>query len=313
MSNLDINSQTALENLLLENLKEQRRKRRWGIFFKLVFLIYIGVFLTLLLIPDLKYDSKFGKPHTSVVDISGEIMPNSQNNANNVVASLTAAFKDPNTKGIILRINSPGGSPVQASYIYNNILRLRTKYPQIKIYGVCSDLCASAAYYVASATDDIYANPSSLVGSIGVLMDGFGFVDTMQKVGVTRRLITAGSEKGFLDPFSPVKPQDKIYAEKILQIVHEQFIQAVEKGRGKRLDTKDPLIFSGLVWTGVQAKPLGLIDGFGSSGDVARNIIKCPEIVNYTKKQSFFDKFSKGIGASFANGVLSAFLGNKIS
>lgn len=313
MSNLEVNSQAVLEKLLLENLKENRRRRCWSNFFKTIFLLIILVIVVMMFMPGMKYAGKLGKPHTAVIDISGEIMPDSQNDANNVVSSLTKAFKNPYTKGIILRINSPGGSPVQASYIFNNVMRLRKQYPNIKVYGVCSDLCASAAYYIASSTNDIYADPSSLVGSIGVLLNGFGFVDTMQKLGISRRLLTAGSEKGFLDPFSPMKPEDKVYADKMLQIVHEQFIKAVEEGRGNRLDTKNPLIFSGLIWTGVQAKALGLIDGFGSAGYVAREIIKCPTTVNYTKKQGLFDRVSKGIGENFSIGVLSTFLGNKLS
>ncbi len=311
MSNLEINTQAALEQLLLENLKENRRKRRWGIFFKFVFILYLVILAFIFFIPDMKYSAKINKPHTSIIDISGEIMPDSLTDADNITTSLAKAFKDPNTKGIILRIDSPGGSPVQAAYIYNNIMYLRKKYPHIKIYGVCSDACASAAYYIASATNDIYANPASLVGSIGVLMDGFGFNDAMQKLGISRRLLTAGSEKGIMDPFSPMKPEDKTYVEKMLEIVHQQFINAVKQGRGDRLNTKDPLIFSGLIWTGAQAKSLGLIDGFGSAGDVARNVIKYPSMVNYSPKQNIFSRLSKGVGESFTNGVLSEFLGNK--
>lgn len=313
MSNSEINTQSALEQLLLENLKENRLKRRWGIFFKLFFILYLIIFALLLLIPSIKYSAKFMRPHTSVVDIDGEISADSVNDADTIVRALNKAFKDPNTRGIILRINSPGGSPVQASYIYSNIMFLRKNYPDIKIYAVCSDSCASAAYYIASATDDIYADPASLVGSIGVLMDGFGFNDAIGKLGISRRLLTAGSEKGMLDPFSPLKPEDKAYVQKMLDIVHQQFIAAVEHGRGNRLDTKDPLLFSGLIWTGAQAKSLGLIDGFGSAREVARNIIKYPNMVNYTPEQNLFSRLSKKVGENFANGVLSTWLGSKIN
>lgn len=312
MADLNINSQSALEKLLLENLKESRRRRRWGIFFKLAFGIYFIVLLALFFGSNSRLSTAFDKPHTAVIDITGTIMPGSLNDADNIVASLTKAYKAPNTKGIILRINSPGGSPVQASYIFNNIMRLRKTYPNIKIYAVCSDVCASAAYYIAAATDDIYANPSSLVGSIGVLLNGFGFVDTMKKLGISRRLITAGANKGFLDPFSPITENQKLYAEKMLEQIHQQFIHAVEIGRGNRLHSKNPNIFSGLIWTGETAKKLGLIDGFSSAGDVARNIIKAPKIINYTPQRNILDEISKGVGASFAHGIGSVFLGHSL-
>ncbi len=290
----------ALETLLLENLKENRRRRRWGIFFKIILAIYLLLLLSLVFSPEVKVPN-LNKPHTAVVDISGAIMPGSLNDADNVVKSLTQAFESKYTKGIILRINSPGGSPVQASYIFNNLLRLRKKYPDIKVYGVCSDVCASAAYYIAAGTDDIYANPSSLVGSIGVLLNGFGFVDILKKLGISRRLITAGNNKGFLDPFSPLEPQQKAYAQKLLAIVHQQFINAVKEGRGHRLKLNTPELFSGLIWTGEQAKDIGLIDGFGSPGYVARNVIKAPDMVDYTQSLSWYDKISQGVGANFAS------------
>ncbi len=291
--------QKTLEKVLLETIKEQRRRRRWSIFFKLVVLVYIGLF-ALFLLPSKKITGGADRlsPHVGLVDLKGMIMPGGDASADNVVAGLSKAFKDPKTVAVILRINSPGGSPVQADYIYNNIMRLRKKYPKKKIYAVCTDMCASAAYYAAVATNDIYADPSSIVGSIGVLLNGFGFVDTMQKLGVERRLITAGSNKDFLDPFSPLKPKDKAYAQKMLDIVHQRFIVDVKKGRGDRL-SNNPELFTGLAWTGEQAKPLGLIDGFGSAGYVARNIIKNANVVDYTKRPSFFDQLGHGFGASF--------------
>ena len=240
----------TLEKLLFSALKEQRRKRRWGIFFKFLFFIAILCFLIVLwpTTANLPTASK-AKAHIGLIDIRGIIDASTSADADNVIEGLQNAFEDKNTRSVILRINSPGGSPVQAAQIYNQIRYLRHKYPAIKLYAVCDDLCASAAYYIASASDDIYANPASLVGSIGVLMDGFGFVDTLKKVGVTRRLLTAGEHKGFLDPFSPEKADEKLIAERMLANVHQQFIDAVKQGRGNRLKD-NPELFSGLAWTG---------------------------------------------------------------
>lgn len=294
--------QKTLEKVLLESVKEQRRKRRWGIFFKIIFLlIFFGIF----------YDFSADKPlpdgekmrnHVGLVDLKGEIFDGSEAGSDSIVTSLTHAFKDPKTVAVILRIDSPGGSPVQADDTYNNIMRLRREYPNKPIYAVCRDICASAAYYIASATNQIYANPASIVGSIGVIMNGFGFVDTMQKLGVERRLVISGSEKAFLDPFSPSKPEDQAYAQKMLDLVHQQFIDAVKKGRGNRLKN-DPMLFSGLAWSGEQAKDLGLVDGFGSAGYVARNVIHNEIIVNYTKRPSFFDQIARNMSSSFAHEI----------
>jgi len=305
------NWQNSIEDILHEHVKENKKRRRWGIFFKSIASIYFLVFFIMLIMPGLRASSRLTRPHASLVDISGAIMPGSINSADNVVSSLSKAFKDPNTKGIILRINSPGGAPVQASDIYNAIFRLRKKYPNKKVYAVCSDFCASAAYYVAAATNDVYANPSSLVGSIGVLLNGFGFTGAMEKLGVSRRLITSGDEKGFLDPFSPLKPQNKAYAKKMLNIVHQQFINDVKKGRGKRLHIT-PDLFSGLIWTGVQAKKMGLIDGFGSAAYVAQHVIGTKNVVNYTKKRGFIQRLSRNMGASFSHGILSTLIGSRL-
>ena len=193
-----------------------------------------------------------------------------------------------------MRINSPGGSPVQANYLYNEIRRLRVKYPKIKVYAVCTDLCASAAYYIASAADDIYADPASLVGSIGVIYNGFGFTGALQKLGIERRLLTAGKYKGFMDPFSPMNSVEKQKLKKILDLVHQQFIQSVRKGRGKRL-LNNPDLFTGLFWTGEQAKQMGLIDAFGSPGQVVRDVIKTKHVVNYTVKQNLFTQLMGGL------------------
>jgi protease IV len=303
---MTMNSDEVLRDVLLATVKEQRAKRRWGIFFKLIMLIFVLVILGMGFSKKSHYfkaDEKF----TALVDLDGIISANSQANADNIVSGIDEAFKDSDTKGIILRIDSPGGTPVQASEVYNEILRQRALHPNIKIYAVCTDICTSAAYYIASATDEIYANPSSLVGSIGVLMDGFGFTDTLQKLGIQRRLLTSGDHKGFLDPFSPLKPEDEKIAQTMLDIVHQQFIHDVMKGRGHRLNVNQDT-FSGLAWTGQQARAQGLIDGFGSAGQVARDVIKAEHIEDFNVKASPLDFFADHIGASFANHI-TAMLG----
>lgn len=296
-----------LQQLAFASIKEQRRNRRWGIFFKSAFLVYLLLML-LLFLPSSSFDiPTHTGPHTALIEIHGIIESGGPVDSDDVATSLNLAFKDSNTQGIILRINSPGGSPVQAAYIFDEVRRLKKKYPKIKVYAVCSDLCASAAYYIACSADQIYANPASLVGSIGALMDGFGFVDAMHKVGVQRRLITSGQNKGMLDPFSPLKPQDEAYAQTMLNIIHQQFIDSVKLGRGNRLKD-DPNLFSGLVWTGRQALDLGLIDGFGSTGYVAREIIKNDNIIDYTIKPSYMEILASKVGATFAQSVRSELL-----
>lgn len=295
--------QKTIEKLLLENLKEQRRRRRWGILFKILFFLCLLAFLWLIWPSDNLTSSVKSKKQVAMIDIRGEIDEATSASADNIINSLQQAFKAKETQAVILRINSPGGSPVQSANVYNEIRYQRQKHPNIKLYVVCSDVCASGAYYIASAGDFIYANPSSLVGSIGVLLDGFGFVDGMHKLGIERRLLTAGEHKGFLDPFSPLKPDEQQRAQSLIDNVHQQFIQAVEKGRGQRLK-KDPQIFSGLVWTGEQALPLGLIDGFGDVQFVARNVIKNDNVVDNTVKPNFFDLVSRRIGADFAGAIM---------
>lgn len=288
----------TLQKLLFETINEQKSKRRWGIFFKLIFLAYAVAFLWAIW-PGNTSLTSITKPHVAVVDIKGQIDADDPANADDIISSLDKAFKDKNTQAVILDINSPGGSAVQAADVFDEIMRLRQLHQNIKVYAVCSDACASAAYYMASAANDIYANQASLVGSIGVMLDGFGFTGTMDKVGVERRLMTAGDHKGFMDPFSPMSPDDEKIAQGLLDGVHTQFIQSVERGRGNRLKIT-PDTFSGLVWTGQQALPLGLIDGFGTTHSVARDIIKNTSLIDYTTKQSVLDQFSNKFGASIA-------------
>ena len=285
----------TLEKLLFAGIQEKRRKRRWGIFFKLFF---IALILLILISPTFladKYGFDLGddrsKDHTALVDVRGDIFDETEANADHIAASLAEAMSNPHAKGVVLRINSPGGSPVQSSYVYNEIKRLQEKY-KTKIVAVCSDVCASGAYYIAAACDEIYANPSSLVGSIGAVMSSFGLVDTLTKIGVQRRLLTSGEHKGFLDPFLPMKANEVAHAKKMLKTLHQQFINDVKAGRGKRLHT-DPDLFSGLVWSGEEAKTLGLIDGFGSAGYVAREIFKTETVIDYTHRPNYFERFGK--------------------
>lgn len=247
----------ALERLAFAALEEQRRARRWKIIFRFIFLAFI---LIVLFVQPHEFGNKaLASRYTALVDMDGVISAGDVASADNVVTGLRAAFEEKNTVGVILRVNSPGGSPVQSRYIYDEIKRLRQKYPNIPLYAVIGDICASGCYYVVAAADKIYANPSSLVGSIGVLMNGFGFTEAMKKLGVERRLLTAGEHKGFLDPFGPITPDERRHAQKMLDNIHQQFIGAVREGRGKALkESKD--MFSGLFWTGDQAKQMGLVD-----------------------------------------------------
>jgi len=292
----------TLEKLANSALKEQRSSRRWGIFFKLLTFLYIGVILVMAFAwrGDGELISE-GK-HTALVDLEGVIDAKGDASADNVVSALQRAFKDKNTQGVILRINSPGGSPVQSGIINDEVRRLRKKYPNTPLYVVVEDVCASGGYFVAVSADRIYVNKASLVGSIGVLMDGFGFTGGMEKLGVERRLLTAGKNKGFMDPFSPVDPAQKEYALSMLDDIHRQFIDVVKQGRGKRLKD-DPELFSGLVWTGRKAVELGLADGYGSVESVARDVIKAENIVDYTEKANPLERIAKRVGAAAAESL----------
>lgn len=298
----DDKSWQLLEKAVLSGVQEQRRARRWGIFFKLLTFAYLFIALALFSpVLDFQKQAARSQNHTALIEVRGMIADKEEASADNIVSSLRAAFEDPKTKGIVLRINSPGGSPVQSSYIYNEIRRLRGEYPQTKVYAVITDLGASGAYYLASAADQIYADKSSLVGSIGVTSSGFGFVGTLEKVGVDRRVYTAGQHKTFLDPFQPQKPDETAFWQGVLDTTHRQFIDSVRQGRGERLKVEGhPELFSGLIWSGEQALELGLIDAYGNASSVARDVVGEKEIVDYTVQESPFDRFAKRMGASVA-------------
>ena len=293
-----------LETLATDALKEQRRRRRWGVFFKFVGVAYFGAFLWAVWSgrnPDGAID---GSAHTAVIEIQGIISTNSQASAERINTALRQAFKNRGTKGVILKINSPGGSPVQAGQIYDEIKRLKATNPEIPVYAVVEELCASGGYYVAAAADRIYVDKASLIGSIGVIMDGFGFTGAMEKIGVERRALTAGDNKAFLDPFQPAVPGQVEFAKAMLADIHAQFIDAVRKGRGKRLH-ETPEIFSGLIWTGTKGIELGLADATGSVRSVARDVIKAETIRDYTERESVFERIARRFGSTAA----SAFMG----
>ena len=294
-----------IEKLAGAALKEQRRARRWGIFFKLLGFAYLTILILLVL--DWRGPEPLGAgKHTALVDVVGVIDARGDASADRVTEALQNAFKNRNTKGVILRINSPGGSPVQAGIIYDEIRRLRGIYPNIPMYAVIEDICASGGYYIAAAADKIYVDKASIVGSIGVIMDGWGFTGTMEKLGVERRALVSGENKAFLDPFSPVDEKQKRHAQSMLDDIHKQFIDVVRKGRGKRLK-ESPDLFSGLLWTGERSVELGLSDGLGSVDYVAREVIKAEDIFDFTKKQDITERFAKRFGATMA-GVLAKVL-----
>lgn len=298
---------TLVEKLAQSALTEQRRKRRWGIFFKLLGFGYLGVILYSSLIGFKTTQTMDVGPHVARVELTGEIGAKTQANADQINASLRDAFEDSNTLGVILEINSPGGSPVQAGQINDEIGRLRKKYPKKQLIAVVDDICASGAYYVAAAADKIYVDKASLVGSIGVIMNGFGFTEAMQKLGVERRMITAGENKGFLDPFSKEVPYQTEFAKQMVAQIHQQFIDVVKKGRGDRLKS-DPELFSGLVWTGEKSIELGLADATGSVGSVARDVFKTDKVVDYTYQESFAERVAKTVGVEFGRSIGSSFM-----
>lgn len=302
----------ALERIAMAAINEQRAARRWKIFFRFAFLA------VLVLIAWSVFDFsgarvEGGGRHTALVSLDGEISSDTPANAEDINSALDSAFDDDGTAGVILHIDSPGGSPVQAGIINDEIHRLRVKYPAIPLYVVVGDMCASGGYYVAAAADKIYVNKASIVGSIGVLMDGFGFTGLMDKLGVDRRLRTSGENKGFYDPFSPDTPKMDAHAQEMLDQIHQQFIDAVKAGRGQRLKDS-PDIFSGLFWTGQKSVELGLADGYGDTDFVAREVIKAPDVVDYTVKQGISDRLAKRFGASVGSGAMHSLIsGAKLS
>lgn len=299
-SNEKSDPQQLVNQIILEFMREKRRKRiwRWIIRFVVILLMILIYFKCSNSFDD--YKKTRDKSHVGLLDLNGNIFDSQAANADYFSKGLDAAYKSKGLKALIIRINSPGGSPVQADYMFNSLQYYRKSYPDIKIYAVCVDICASAAYYIAAGADEIYASESSMVGSIGVLYNGFGFVDSLQKLGITRRLQTAGSNKGFMDPFSPTDAKQQAMLQTMLDEVHAQFINKVKLGRGSRIKI-DEQTFSGLIWTGTQAKERGLIDGFASSGQLARDTLKLDVFIDYTYKESVYERVSKSIGTAMAN------------
>lgn len=296
----------TLEKLVFATVQERRAARRWSIFFKLSFLLVAVLALATY------YDSTFGFAsdeslgrHTALIEITGEIESEGSGAADTVIPALHKAFSDPGSAAVVMRIDSPGGSPVQAGIIVDEIQRLRRGYPDKPLYVVVDEICASGGYYVASAADRIYVNKASIVGSVGVLMDSFGFVGLMDKLGIERRLLTAGQNKGFLDPFSPQSERHRERAQEMLDEIHQQFIAVVRAGRGKRLK-ETPDTFSGLYWTGAKAVEMGLADGFGTVDTVARDIVKAEDIVDYTAHEGLPERVLKKFGAAVGDGAVSA-------
>ncbi len=296
---LDKNSERgALERLLLAHLMEQRRSRRWNIFFRALGFLFL--FAILMMVANFEGEDFSTGPHTALVELQGEIGGDDGMSADSLISALDGAFDDKHTRGVVLRINSPGGSPVQSGQVYDEIKRLRAKYPNIPLYVVVDDLCASGGYYIAAAADKIFVDKASLVGSIGVLMDGFGFTDAMKKLGVERRLLTAGEHKGFLDPFGPVNPAEEAHAQNMLDEIHQQFIQAVKQGRGARLK-ETPDMFTGLIWNGTRSIELGLADALGNLDYVAREVIKAENILDYTPQEDLADRLARRLGTAIGD------------
>jgi protease-4 len=298
----------ATENALLNQfarayLQQQRSEQRWRLFWRLVWLLVAASIIwgTIQAVPSAKAPAT---PHTALVEVRGAIATDSEANADNLMAALRSAFEDHGARAVILRINSPGGSPVQAGLVHDEIIRLKALHKK-KVYAVCEEMCASAAYYIAVAADQVVVDKASLVGSIGVLMDGFGFTGVMDKIGVERRLMTSGSNKGMLDPFSPRDPVQETYAQAMIDQIHQQFIAVVKSGRGKRLK-ENPELFSGLFWNGEQAVSMGLADKLGSLDQIARDDVKAEDIIDYTQTENLAERLAKRFGAAMGSGAVQA-------
>ena len=295
--------EASLESVARELMRDRRSERRWRVFFRLA---WLGIVLALLwgLFVARGNVAVSGVPHTALVEVRGEISPDSEASAERIIAAMKNAFEDKTAQAIVMRINSPGGSPVQAGIVNDEIRRLKAKHGK-KVYAVVEEICASGAYYIAVSADEIYVDKASLVGSIGVLMDGFGFTGTMEKLGVERRLLTAGENKGMLDPFSPQNEKHTAYARSMIEQIHQQFIAVVKEGRGERLkDGKE--IFSGLFWNGEEAIKLGLVDKVGNLDFIAREVVKAEEIIDYTTHENLAERFAKRFGAAIGHGAIKA-------
>lgn len=293
----------VLEDLAFAALTEQRKARRWGYVFKALMFLYL-LALLLLMLPSGDLATHKSK-HTALIEINGEISADTEANADSVITGLRHVFDNKSAQGLIIRLNTPGGSPVQAGMINDEIKRLRATRPEFPVYAVISDVCASGGYYIAVAAKEIYADKASIVGSIGVRMDSFGFTGLIDKLGVERRSVTAGDNKAFLDPFLPMKEADLVFAHEMLNNIHQQFIDVVKAGRGDRL-SNDPRLFSGLFWSGEQSVPLGLVDGLANSSSVARELIGAEEIIDYTVRPGYFDLFAGKIGTSISQLMLQS-------
>ncbi len=295
-----------VNQVAMEFLREQRVARRWGIFFRFLFAAYLLLFLIMYVggEADIRAGGFGESRFTALVEVDGVIAPDTEASADHIVSGLRDAFEDERTAGIIVRINSPGGSPVQAGYVFDEMRRLRKEYPETPLYAVITDLCASGGYYIAVGADKIYADKASIVGSIGVIMSGFGFVDSLGKLGMERRVRHAGVNKGFMDPFQPLREEEVAHVDGMLDEIYQQFIKVVKEGRGTRLKD-DPAIFSGLVWTGEKSLELGLVDALGSSSYVAREIIGAKEIVDFTRRENYLDRFARRFGTAMADKFLA--------
>ncbi len=295
------------EQFARDMLRDRRAERRWRIFFRLAWLLLVLVMAYALIANRNRASSPTG-PHTALIEIRGEIGAGNEASAENLVPSIKSAFEDVNAKAVVLRINSPGGSPVQAGIVNDEIRRLKALHKDKKVYAVVEETCASGAYYIAVAADEIFADKASIVGSIGVLMDSFGAAGLMEKIGIERRLLTAGENKGIGDPFSPLPPKQRAYIQAMLDQIHQQFITVVKQGRGTRLK-ETPEMFSGLFWNGEQALGLGLIDHLGNLDHVARDVVKAEEVIDYTLKENVAERLAKKFGASIGAGAMKAVQG----
>ncbi len=300
----------VLEKLVLEGIREQRRARRWSIFFRFLFFAYLTAVTLSVWQPWAELAEPGGKI-TAKVEVKGILLEESPTSAEILIKGLKRAFSEPRAQGILLQLNSPGGSPVQADYVYEAIRKLKAKKPKLPVIAVVTDVCASGCYYIASAADKIYVSPSSVIGSIGVVMNGFGFVEAIAKLGIERRLMTSGEHKALLDPFSPVKPEEKAHVEGLLKEVHRQFIEAVKQGRGERLKD-DPKLFSGLVWTGSQSVELGLADGIGDVDTVAEEVIGAGKVVDFTPQEDVFVRLARKLGASLGETLVRLLAGGTL-